>query len=465
MSKLRINRRSMLRMGGVALGLPLLEAMLDKLPVAQAEELLGPKRFVMFGGATSTGVDSFQASGIPGTTVPLIEGASYALPPALAPLAPIKSYLSIVSGLSMMPGRPGSVNAFDGHNVNVVAQVTGKTPQQMSVGFAIPAAPSADQLLIPFLAGSTTHQAFHIRVQASRVQGNPGNGLSYKATANPNVFLNNAPNSSPQAVFQTIMGNAVGTAIEREGRALVVDRVRKRADALSSALGKSDRSRLEQHLDEVRDLQRRVNAAGPAFVGACQVPADPGADPPGAGQSSPYANENLRARLMADLLHMAMVCDSTRIATFQITTPFDSFDIGRASGAMPVGTDTHFGVHHPGAQAYLVSSWAWHMGHMGYFLEKCMNTVDPNGKNLLDSMAAIYIGEGGRSNSGSGDVSHAPQNMQVILVGKGGGLTPGSHVIATDQHPSRVILSAMRALGYQGNFGVIDNEIAGLRSI
>jgi hypothetical protein len=279
------------------------------------------------------------------------------------------------------------------------------------------------------------------------------------------VFLNNAPNSSPQAVFQTIMGNAVGTAIEREGRALVVDRVRKRADALSSALGKSDRSRLEQHLDEVRDLQRRVNAAGPAFVGACQVPADPGADPPGAGQSSPYANENLRARLMADLLHMAMVCDSTRIATFQITTPFDSFDIGRASGAMPVGTDTHFGVHHSGAQAYLVSSWAWHMGHMGYFLEKCMNTVDPNGKNLLDSMAAIYIGEGGRSNSGSGDVSHAPQNMQVILVGKGGGLTPGSHVIATDQHPSRVILSAMRALGYQGNFGVIDNEIAGLRSI
>src|SRR5690606_6739297 len=111
-----------------------------------------------------------------------------------------------------------------------------------------------------------------------------------------------------------------------------------------------DRVRLEQHSDEIRDLERRLASLSQnGGSGACQQFADPGPDPAVGARSS---NETLRNRVFMDLIHMAFTCDMTRVATLMLTTPQchldvtnldprlvncqdDQHDLGHLSGGVP----------------------------------------------------------------------------------------------------------------------------------
>src|SRR5205085_5233051 len=101
----------------------------------------------------------------------------------------------------------------------------------------------------------------------------------------------------------------------------------KRARVLGK-VGAADKIRLERHFDEIRDLELRIAAIPPDAVGQCQAPKDPGPDLAVGGNNAGsgsdqiatntgYSDEATRARLLADLIHIALVCDNPRVATPQ----------------------------------------------------------------------------------------------------------------------------------------------------
>jgi hypothetical protein len=238
-------------------------------------------------------------------------------------------------------------------------------------------------------------------------------------------------------------------------------------------LGAADRARLGRHLDEVRDLERRVAAIPPNVGGACQMFPDPGADPAVGGNqdttggsgfdtNAGYSDEDTRAKVFCDLIHMAMVCDLTRVASLQFT-------MAQSHMSMFPLTGHPYDLHelgHSGLGTQAVSEGiAWHMKHFAYLVAKLRDTPEDIG-NMLDNMALVFLHEGGHGfdpSSGNEFSSHCTDNMACLIAGRAGGLRPGQHVVAAGKHPVNVVLTAMNAVGVNAtSLGEVSGTIPAL---
>ncbi len=342
------------------------------------------------------------------------------------------------------------------------------------------------------LAGPTTFKSLSVRVQVTDYvqQGGEGAPVSWKKAIDGSIQPI-VPTVSPRQLFTSLFSNFTPGLTQAEkdkqkllqdGHASVVDRVKARADALRPKLGVADQRRLDLHLAEVQDLQRRIVATPPPIVGACVKPTDPGVDPAVSGgqavdsmgnitynQNQAYSGEDARARTMCDLLHMAMVCDLTRIATLQLTMVqsfLNAFPITSQRSDLHELSHGGFGNLTDPAHRAVAKGIAWHMKHWGYLIQKFRDTPEGGG-SMLDNMALIYANEGGHGVDPSSTrltSPHSTENMMVLVAGRAGGLKRGQHLIAAGKHPSNVILTAMRAVGYAGtSLGDISGEIVGLR--
>jgi hypothetical protein len=482
MSRFALRRRTVLRGAGVALGLPLLEAMLERLP-AYAQPARKPmRRLVVVGGATSTGSDDSQAgasaANLLGMTIPAAAGTMFPLPLAMTSLASIRNELSVLSGLRMTPGgNAAPAGASIGHDANMLAQLTGTRVDGTAVSSLTARAPTLDQLMIPVLDDGNLHPSLHLRVQRVPAAERATKYMSQRAVAGQGIQPV-LPEVSPRALFRSLFGGLrPGTPQEQERTRLkreldlhVVDSVRERTIALKKRLGRADAVRLDQHLHEIEDLERRIRGT-PNLSGKCELPFDPGADPE-VNESGTYAGESQRARTLIDLLHMAFVCDLSRVATLQLSVP--EWDLSMAAAladdSMNVGNGSsglHLSIHHGGNQGATTShereakALRWHLDHYGYLVEKLAKTPDLTGATMLSQSAVVYVGEAGWSLANG---SHAPENMLMLIAGKAGDLSPGSHLATNGANPGQALFATMRALGYQGaSFGEITSELPGLR--
>jgi hypothetical protein len=236
-------------------------------------------------------------------------------------------------------------------------------------------------------------------------------------------------------------------------------------------LGAVDRIRLERHFDEIRDLELRIAATPPTATGQCRRPPAPGDDPQvggdnagsgsdAIGTNTGYSDEAGRARLFADLIHMAFVCDLTRVATLQITvfqSHMNVFPISQAFG-MPIRADLHECGHNGDAQTRgqlpVSMCLAWHISHYAYLLDKLKKTPEGAG-SVLDNSAVVFMPEAGHGTQLNDSVSinqtHSVEKMVLLVGGRAGGLKPGAHLPAAGAHPGQVLVSAMQAAGFAGN--------------
>lgn len=272
---------------------------------------------------------------------------------------------------------------------------------------------------------------------------------------------------------------------ELRSRRSVLDLILAKRDRLQSLLGQADRIRLERHFDELRDLEMRISAIAPMQTGECSVPADPGSDPaiggdnPGSGSGditggTGYSNEHERARAMCDLIHMAFVCDLTRVATLQITA-FQShmsvLPVCEAAG-FPAYADLHELGHNGDSdnsgQFHVSMMLRWHISHYAYLLQKMKDTPEGDG-NVLDNSVVVFTPEAGHGlqlNDGrTANSTHSLESMAMLLGGHAGGLVTGRHVRSDRAHPAEALITAMRAAGYAGDtLGEVRGVIPGLLS-
>jgi hypothetical protein len=376
--RFRLRRRAMLKGAlGVAIGLPVLEAMLDGngrfldafgARKARAQSNGAPQRYaVIFAGQAIGGDGSqrnrFRLGGgtiteeghfiVPGST----NGQGQFVPGPAGPLtvttplsalesAGVLGDVNLVSGLSI-PFVRGSNFASDGSDVPLggafrdfhgggcsplISGTRSTTSQFRANG------PTSDQLIAQLNAGQTNIPSLVLRAQPSfYLSGFDFSGrefISYTAGGTGGrVPAQTNPQIAWQSLFSTFVPDDEGLAalqdFNQRKRLSVLDLVTAKRERLLTKVGAADRIRLEQHFDELRALEQRVRAIPPPTTGTCVALDDPGAPPAIGGANSTvgsgidlntgYSGEAERARVMCDLIHMAFVCDLTRAATLQIT--------------------------------------------------------------------------------------------------------------------------------------------------
>ncbi len=464
--------------GGVVVSLPVLDLMLNSHGTALAAGAFPNRFMVAFAGMSLGG--SGTAGGSPSQYfVPGSVGANYDLTGrvALEPLTQygnVKDQITVVTGLKV-PWATGTApaggwtGAFHWNAISpLVTGMRSTNVARESLSSYQHYGASADQVV----AGNKSPLAFRVQPANYRSANEGGSNrgrLSYRKDASGNTVAVD-PTVSPNLAFNSLFGNfqnatsTPGDSAKREAdlrrRKSVLDLVKSQTQALVPRLGAADRRRIERHFEEIRNLELRVNEVPIVAGGSCQKPADPGADPlvgrpsAGGGGGPPitesWSDEEKRARVFCDIVHMAFACNINRVATLMFTY-FQCFM--NAHPITGIQLDVHEISHKArtmgGGTLEVSRAIAWHMKHFAYLVARLRDTPEGAG-NLLDSSAIVFLFEGGHGRtpeSASDFQPHSTERMGALIAGKVGGLKPGRHVVATDMHPVQVLITAMNAVG------------------
>jgi uncharacterized protein DUF1552 len=491
---MRLSRRTLLKgIGGAAVGLPVLECMLDRNGVAYAAGGAPPKRYaIVFAGQALGGdgwaEDQNMVAGRRYTEaghfiVPPEVGRNFTITTPLKPLTALQGDFSIVSGLSipysstsMDPADVPAGGAYrDFHGGGASPLLSGT--RSLTASFTAHGITS-DQVIADLNRGMTTQDSLVYRAQPSwYLSGSSYAGRQYISYRGDGDRIE--ATESPQIAYQSLFGqftpsgaaDAAKADFRRRSRLSVLDLIANKRDKLLAKVGSTDRARLQRHFDEIRDLENRIRALPPPMTSTCQKPLDPGADPgiggDNAGSSSDmigmdtgYSNEDQRARVFADLIHMAFVCDLSRVATLQLTVFQSHMNVYPISSTLglPIKADLHEVGHNGDAnnrgQIVVSTLLGWHISHYAYLIDKLRSTPEGAG-NVLDNSAVVFMPEAGHgtqlNDAMSPYATHSVENMILLVAGRAGGLNPGQHIAKPGAHPAQVLISAMNAAGYMGD--------------
>lgn len=414
-----LHRRTVLRGLGAALSLPLLEAMA---PVARAGNAAAPKRLQVFYTPNGMMMQWFK---------PATAGRDYALPATLEPLAGMRERFTVVTGLASNKAVGGG-----GHGRSCPAFLTGATPRQTQ-GSDLYCGVSMDQVAAAHI-GDTPLPSLELGIDPPSLLGSCDVG--YSCTYTNTLSWRDATSAlpvvvNPRDVFERMFGDgdsldAASRMAQLRRRSSILDFVREDAARLAGRLGTHDRQKMEQYLDAVRSIEKRIRRAGAGE--ATGLPADftrPAGIP---------ANFEEHARLMTDLLVLAAQADITRVGTFMLGRELSN----RTYPEIGVTDAHHMLSHHggdPEKQARIQRINAYHMGFLAYYLGRLAATPEGDG-SLLDSTIVLAGCAFGEPND--------HDNLDLPVIVAGGGLPGGRHLAVPRLTPvANLHLALLQRLG------------------
>lgn len=424
---LTLPRRTFLRGAGTALSLPLLDAMLPRAAWANPATA-APRRMGYF---------FFPNGAIMPHWTPAEVGTQFTLPKTLSPLAPHQSELLVVSGLAHDKARANGDGAGD-HARSCSAFLTGAQPRK-TAGADIHAGVSADQIAANQVGHHTRLPSLEVGIEEGRQAGNCDSGYSCAYSSNiswKSAEMPMAKEINPKAVFERLFGTGVGDAraqAERDFyRKSILDFVASDAAKLRDKLGTTDRRKVDEYFESVREIEQRIVRAEQ------QTRAELPDLPPPEGVPEIHS-EHLR--LMFDLLALAYQTDSTRIATYMLANEGSN----RSYREIEVKEGHHQLSHHGQDEekmAKLQRIDQHLMTQFAYFLEKLKSIPEGEG-TLLDNCMLVYgcaIGDGNR---------HNHDDLPIVMAGRGGGtITTGRHLKLESETPmNNLHLSLLDRMG------------------
>jgi len=410
-----VGRRTFLRGLGVAMALPMLDAMLPSISRAAAASgnpaSTFPRRMGVVYAPNGVNVANFTATGL---------GADYQLPVTLEPLAPFRKDFTLISGLQ----QHNTLALGDGGGDHARASatfLTGVHPRK-TAGADIKAGISFDQIAAEKIGHLTRLPSLELSGAVTQHSGACDAGYSCAYQFNISwhtVSMPMNPETDPRAVFERLFGDAssdesVAARANRQAmQKSVLDFVLDDAGSLDSKLGASDSRKMDQYLTAVRELEKRVEAVSATAV----------KPPPGVTAPPMFEDFEQHLDLMFDMIVLALQTDSTRIFTFIL-----SHEGGNRPYPMIGISDGHHELSHhandPVKLAKLAKIDLFHTKKMAQFLTKIKAVQEGDG-NMLDNSMILFgsgLSDGNR---------HLPDHLPIVLCGSGGGsLTPGRHVEA-----------------------------------
>lgn len=448
-----LSRRALLRGAGAALALPLLDSMVPaQTPLAKTAAAARTRLAcieMVHGAAGSTLDGSAKHYWSPEKT-----GRDFELTQSLEPLAPYRDYLTIVSDTDLNPATAHSA-AEEGadHFRSSAVYLTAAHPK-MTEGSDISAGTSIDQIYAQKFGQETPLPSLQLCIENVDATGACAYGYAcvYADTiswASPNTAL--PMTIDPRMAFERLFGDG-GSSEERLARRQlersILDGVLQDVSRLQKGLGPSDRRRLDAYLEDVREIERRIqrtekyNSSGEAR------------SLPQAPLGVPDAYEE-HVKLMFDLQVLGFMTDTTRVTSFKMSRDVSQ----RVFPESGVKTPFHSASHHgevPSRTADFAKINRYHVSLLPHFLEKLRTTPDGDG-NLLEHSLILY-----GSPMGDGSV-HNHKRVPMLLLGHASGQLKGNlHVRAQDGTPmANILLTMLRKLGVnQESVGDSTGEIA-----
>jgi hypothetical protein len=416
-----INRRTFLHGTGAAFALPLLDAMTPAFGVPAAR----PTRmgFVQ----VPNGIMNLKNEWAPK------EVGNLNLTPILQPLADFKDRLLVLSGLDSQQAAGLGFEIAGDHPRACTAWLTG-THAKMTAGADLKAGVSVDQIAAKEFGNETQLSSLEVSLESADVVGSCEaayscayfNTISWRDEATPLPMENR-----PRALFERLFGAAgtdpkVRQVLRREDSS-ILDAINQDAKRLRIKLGGPDRGKIDQYLDAVRDVERRIQRAeaqGDRDLPQMQGPA---------GAPSAFSEYY---QLMTDLMVLAWQTDMTRVCTFQVGHEMSL----RAYPELGFGDSHHSVTHHHGEAekiAKVIQINTYHIKMLSYYLDKLRSTPDGDG-SLLDHSMIMYGAALSDANL------HLYIDLPLLLVAGGvNGIKGGQHIRYPNRTPMSNLLLTM----------------------
>ncbi|PWU10760.1 MAG: hypothetical protein C5B51_03815 [Terriglobia bacterium] len=389
-------RRTLLKGFGATMALPLLDSMV---PALSAQAARSTPRLGWIYASHGVIFDQWKPAKI---------GADFELTPNLKPLESLRGQFNILTGLSHLEADTKGDGSGD-HTRAAAAWLTGvHAYDRTRPGVEVKLATTADQLAAQVIGKSSPIPSLELSVDTPS-QGSCDSGdcfyvntVSWRNPGTPNMTENH-----PRVIFERLFGDG-GSRAQRIARTKktgsILDSVLEEAGDLASTLGNSDRSKLNEYLDSVRDVEQRIQSAEKQGEQSLDLPDRPIGIPESFEQHT---------KLMFDLQVMAFRADLTRVFTFIIARELS----GRTYPMIGIPGQHHLISHHRDDKE-LMSQKAridtYHVQMLAYLLEKMRSTPDGDG-SLLDHSLIMY-----GSGMGNGNL-HRHSDLPVLLAGKLGG--------------------------------------------
>jgi len=418
-SKKHLPRRAFLQGMGVSLALPLLDSMIPAQTLTRNTAAASNPRL---------GFVYVPHGAIMDKWTPATEGAGFEFSPILKPLEPFRNRLNIISGMGHRAADSTAV-----HSLSPTTWLSGVRPKPTQGTDAF-AGVTADQV-----AALTIGQDNILPSMELAIEDHSGligacdrdygciymNTLSWRTPTTPLPMEIN-----PRKVFERMFGQG-GSAADRmariEGDRSILDAVMKEATGLQAKVGPQDRLKLNEYLENVREIERRIQKASQQVNASMKLPDQPA--------GIPFSYDE-HVGIMFDLLALAYQANISRVFTFMMAREVSN----RTYPQVGVHDGHHATSHHQNRAdkiEKLVKIQNYHLTLFTKFLEKLNTTKDGDG-TLLDHSLILY----GSNMSNSNAHNHFPLPT-LVVGGASGNMKGGRHIKEPDHTPMTNVLLTM----------------------
>ena len=429
-TKMALPRRTFLRGMGATVALPLLDAMVPALS-ATSRTAAAPVRRL--------GFVYIPNGAIMDQWTPAAEGKAFELSPILKPLEAHRDRITVVSNLDSRPAEAAEGEGSGDHARASAVWLSGVHPKRTE-GADVRGGKTIDQIAADVLGRDTQLRSLEIAAEDFTAVGgcDIGYACSYVNTLSWRTPTTPLPmQTDPRVVFERLFGEGLGA--EQRRRQLtqdqsILDAIVGQVGQLQKRLGAADTARVNEYLDSVREVERRVQKMEARVGEHIGVPSMP------VGVPDLYDDH---VKLMYDLLALAFQADVTRVGTFMLAREAST----RTYSHIGV-PDPHHAISHHGNAPEKIEKHAkintYHVSLFGHFLDRLRATPDGDG-TLLDHSLLLY---GGCISNGN---LHTHGPLPTLLAGGAcGQLTGGRHIrTAADTPMANLLVSILEKVGVE----------------
>jgi hypothetical protein len=408
-TKRHLSRRTLLRGLGVGISLPLLDAMIPAATALAKTAAAGKPRFGFF---------YFPHGAVMEKWTPSATGLDFQLNEINSGLAPFRDQLTVVSGLGNKPGESRAVHAL------VPATWLSCTHPKETLEPNMAA--TVDQIAAQHIGQETPWPSLESATAQGHGQGSAcerGYGCSYSGTLSFRNATTPLPiESNPRQMFLRLFGQG-DSATERkfltEQTGSLLDMIAGEVTTLRGTLGAQDRNTLNDYLESVREIERRVQLSATGDISKLALPDVPGA-------TSESFDEQLR--LMFDLILLAYQGNLTRVQSFMLTAEVSEMTYNHIG----IPDAFHAISHHandPAKKERLAKIQKYHTDMFANFLAKMQKI--PDGEHDMLYNSTLLFGSN-MSNSNA----HNQYPLPTAVLGRAGGrIRGGQHINFTERTP------------------------------
>jgi len=429
-TKKHLPRRMFLRGLGVTVALPLLDSMVPAQTPLSKTAATPKSRFCGIYLPHGATMDKWT---------PAQTGSGFEFTESLKPLEKFRDRVCVVTNLAQPAAGGVGSDAGADHARSAAVFLSGAHPEKGSVH----AGRTVDQVLAEHIGQDTPLPSIELAIEEVGLNCGSGYGCAYYNTISWRTPTLPLPmENSPQVIFERLFGDGSNSAQrlsrKKEDRS-ILDSITDKVARLQGKLDPGDRTRVSEYLDDIREIERRIQRAEQQSSNELNVPEAP--------VGIPEAFED-HIKLMYDLQVLAYRAEITRISTMMYARDTS----GATYPNSGVRDGFHGASHHSNARAKM-DSFAlinrYHVQMLAYLLEKLKATPDGDG-NLLDHSVVVY----GSSMSNGNQHDHDPLPI-VVAGGASGQLNGDRHLVFPAHTPmSNLLLALLDKLGVrQDSFG------------